>query len=402
MLDYIRKTMLTLFILLYITYYCQGLFYPSGSIISQAVLLLYLLMGLFFFIKTIFLKNNPSFVKIWILFFLMQGICFIFSHKIVYGLVNEAIGKVTTFDQFKGIASFSLTFFVSYYVARKKTVSEKFLISVAIIFIILASIRFFYSAFMLRNTLGRDDVTNNVSYIILALVSYVPIVYKWKKLVSFMLLLLITCLVIMGAKRGAILSFGIVSIFSLFYYCKNNVLSAKLVFSMFIVVVAIVCFSYYQYESNEYLQRRMELTTQGDTSNRDIAYYQLFNYWLEDTNIVTFIVGNGAAHSVKVWGNYAHNDWLELLINNGLIGVILYFLLLLKIRIYIAKSSLEFCFRWSAYIVLVIWFLKSIYSMGYMDIGSSIMTFLLGVILGNNEFNKKNNNETQKNTLFYR
>lgn len=385
---------LIIFVLLYVVYYCQGLLYPSGSIISQVVLFIYLLIGMFYFLKTIFLKYNPGFIKIWILFFIMQGICFIFSDKIVIGLVNEAIGEVSTFDQFKGIASFSLTFFVSYYIVRKKSVSENILVSIAVIFIILASIRFFYSAFMLRNMLGRDDVTNNVSYIILALVSYIPIVYKQNKIISLSLIFLITFLIIMGAKRGAILSFSIVVIFSFSYYIKKTVLSAKIIVSMIIVVIAIIGFCYYQYESNEYLQRRIEQTTQGDTSNRDVAYSQLFNYWLEDTNILTFIVGNGTAHSVAIWGNYAHNDWLELLINNGLFGLVIYFVLFFKIRTYIAKSSLLFYFRWSAYIVMTIWFLKSIFSMGYMDIGSSIMTFLLGAILGNNEFNKRLNNET--------
>lgn len=35
-------------------------------------------------------------------------------------------------------------------------------------------------------------------------------------------------------------------------------------------------------------------------------------------------MGAGATETVNIVGNFAHNDWLELLINQGLLGVLLY------------------------------------------------------------------------------
>lgn len=385
------------FLLLFVIYYSQGLLYPSGSFISQSALFLYILISVFCFLKLIILKNKPKFLSIWISFMILHCITFAFSPKVVYGILYEAIGEINIFDQFKGILIFLLSFIVAYYFAKKYQLSANVLIYFSVVFLVLAVFRFFYfftTISFYDNDSLIGNVTNNTSYMVLSVCPYVPLIYSKNKLSAILVIFLISFLVILGAKRGAIISFTLVILSSVFYYLKSNKISIKTFSLVSIFIGAIIYFAYNQYLSNEYLQKRFDATLEGNSSNRDIAYNTLFKFWSENDNIFVVLFGNGMAQTVSVWGNYAHNDWLELLINNGLLGVSMYFSLFASLLFSVAKLSLNPYYSLSAYLCLLIWFLKSLFSMGYMDLGSSILTILLGFILGLN-----NNNQAYSKSL---
>lgn len=373
------------YLLLFVIYYSQGLLYPSGSFVSRSVLLLYILIGGGVFFKILMLKNKSKFLLIWILFLILHCLTFIFSPKIVYGVFYEAIGEISIFDQFKGIFIFLSSFIVMYYFAKKYQITPNILIYFSLLFFVLAVFRFFY--FFTTISFYDDgslvgDVTNNTSYMVLSICPYVPLIYKKNRLCAVLIVFFICSLVILGAKRGAIISFALAILFSAFYYLKSNKISVKAFFIVLFFIGAILYFAYDQYLSNEYLQKRFDATLEGDSSNRNIAYSTLFKFWIENDNIFVILFGKGMAQTVSVWGNYAHNDWLELLINNGLLGIFLYFSLFISLFCSVAKLSLNFYYSLSAYLCLLIWFLKSLFSMGYMDLGSSLLTMLLGFILG--------------------
>ena len=67
------------------------------------------------------------------------------------------------------------------------------------------------------------------------------------------------------------------------------------------------------------------MAAQGDMSGRDIIYSNIWNSWL-DSNFFHFLFGYGFAASIKISGIglFAHNDWLEILSNFGLLGVIIF------------------------------------------------------------------------------
>ena len=92
----------------------------------------------------------------------------------------------------------------------------------------------------------------------------------------------------------------------------------------FISITVVVFLGYRYYLNNEYLQYRLELAAQGDTSNRDIIYSNIWNTWL-NSDFFHLLFGYGFAAYLKLsgTGNFAHNDWLEILSNFGLLGVII-------------------------------------------------------------------------------
>ena len=79
------------------------------------------------------------------------------------------------------------------------------------------------------------------------------------------------------------------------------------------------------YTSNIFFQKRFVLTMSGYSSNRDKLYSFFWHHFIEKSSIMEFFFGHGANGTIILHGQYAHNDWLEFAINQGLLGVILYF-----------------------------------------------------------------------------
>lgn len=375
---------LLILVVLFTVYYLQGALYPSGSIVSQGILLIYLLFGIYCFVKAFSNRATPSCVMIWSAFFLMQGLCFLISPKEVVGMKNEAIGRVATFNQFKEIATFMLTLFIGYSYSYKNKTSEKYILWFGIIFFLSSVVQYYYSLSQLMIKYG-EETTNNAGYTMLTVVPYLPIVFKRKRILGIIMAVVIVALIMWSAKRGALICLAGSAIFSLFYYLKTHKVRLKTIMVIILLSFVVGYFVYQQYLDNEYLQSRMEATMEGKSSNRDVAYSQLFNHWLNETNPLLFLFGNGTAQTITVWGNYGHNDWLELLIDNGLVGALVYFAMFITTISYIRKARLSKLNKMSAYLCVLILFMQSCFSMGFSDGGSGVYILLLGVIIGNNE-----------------
>lgn len=379
---------LLILVVLFTVYYLQGALYPSGSIVSQGILLIYLLFGIYCFVKAFSNRATPSCVMIWSAFFLMQGLCFLISPKEVVGMKNEAIGRVATFNQFKEIATFMLTLLIGYYYSYRNKTSEKYIFWFGIIFFLSSIVQYYYSLSQLMMKYG-EETTNNAGYTMLTVVPYLPIVFKRKRILGIIMAVVIVAFVMWSAKRGALMCLAGAALFALFYYLKTHKVRLKTILGITLLLLVVGYFVYQQYLDNEYLQYRMEATMEGKSSNRDVAYSQLFNHWLNETNPFLFLFGNGTAQTITVWGNYGHNDWLELLIDNGLVGALVYFAMFVATISYIRKARLSKLNKLSAYLCVLILFMQSCFSMGFSDGGSGVYILLLGVIIGNNEKEKR-------------
>ena len=374
---------LFLCVFLFILYYLQGILYSEGSLVSQMAILLFLLIGLVYYGKTALYVHKPFFVSVWLVFYLMQAITFLFSPKVVFGTVYEAIGEVSTLEQFKGISAFSFSFCMGYVVSRKMGgVTEKAILYMGLAFFALAGVRYFYTLNSLLTSLKADAVTNNSVYFLIGALPFLPFLIKRKKALAVAILIASILLVMFAAKRGAIVCMLAALFFSLLYYLKSNKAKVK---TFIIVITLFLGFGYliyYAYESNEWLLSRMEFMQDNGIGGRGIAYPLLLGHWYNDTNFWTFMFGNGLAQTVAVWGNFAHNDWLELLINNGLVGVVLYLMLFVGMSRFIYKSAFPPAVRLSGYLCILIWFLQPIFSMGYTSISNAEYILLLGLIVG--------------------
>lgn len=364
-------------------YFLQGILYPTGSLISQGFILIFLLISLFAFLKNFHLTRMPGFMKVWTLFCAIQIITFIVSPKYVYGTVYEAIGKVATYNQMKDIFTYCLSIFIGLNVGKRVMVNTKTLAKLGLVILGLAAVRFTFSAAESMEEYGRQ-VTNNASYNFVTVIPFLPFIFQHYKRLGFIVIAVIIGFTITGAKRGALVCSAVSLAFYALWYYKTHKVGFKNLALGIILGTALLGFTAYSYSQNEYLQNRLADTEKGGIGPREIGYAVMFNHWVNDDNPFTWLFGNGSTQTVTVWGNFGHNDWLEILIDNGLVGVILYAAFFIGATFYIRRT--KYMTRENklvCYLILLTWFLKTCFSMGYSGIWNAFTMVLLGLMIGN-------------------
>ena len=123
-------------------------------------------------------------------------------------------------------------------------------------------------------------------------------------------------------KRGAIV-IGSLSVIALIW---SNLFSKdskhkiwSLLFAVVLVVATVAVVSNMMAEGG-YFAYRVEQTLSGDTSGRDVIYETLWAGIIEEPNLFYMLFGRGGNGTWAVAGDFAHQDWLETLCNNGLVG----------------------------------------------------------------------------------
>lgn len=212
-----------------------------------------------------------------------------------------------------------------YYFGSKKMIDEKWFRIIGVVF--LFAIFFQYSSFSDRAMLKYDrdlgEFTNNSGYYWLSILPIV-VFYKNKPALSFVLLAYISVMIIMCMKRGAVIIGGLLDIYFIITLLKNSKnrfwISAISIFVLLFVGYFFMDFV----TSNSFAAARMEATIEGDSSSRNRIYSFYLDYFLHKTDVFNFLVGNGACATGRIMGAAAHNDWLEIAICMGLIGVLFY------------------------------------------------------------------------------
>lgn len=376
-----QKTLL-LIIILFFVYFLQGIIYSTGNIISisciSIIIAIEIYCTLWLFLQG---EKDTSIILMETLFFILL-ITFLISPPTIWGTAYEAIGEISTQGQFKASACFMLMYPTTYFLCRDQKIKNKYYTIFIFALLILSILQFIYSQITIQTHLNSDKgITNNSAYWFVCLLPFLPIILERKPFTTLILFLISIFFIITGAKRGAIVCLCTASLFSLFFYFRHKTISFRLIIILTLSILSIIAFTLYLYSTNEYLQMRFQTTNETGIGTREIAYKALFTHWQTDDNLFTSILGNGTAQTVAVWGNYAHNDWLELLIDNGILGVTFYACLFLSLFIQIYRSSMPFAEKWAAYLCLIIWGLKSFFSMGYTNISSAILPGLLGLLL---------------------
>lgn len=398
---YKKKTKgLYIFIVLFSLYFAQGILYPVGTFISQILLLLLLIWGFVSMIKTIKLRQKPSIVRIFTFFSLMLIVTWLVSPKIVNGTVLEMIGKVRTFAQFKDEMGFCLMFFIGFNISKFTHATKNTFLIISIILTFLSVVNFTYTSIQLSNLTGREENTVNTAYNFVSLLPLYAMAFKNHPKAITGILFICVFYVILGAKRGAIVCLCASLLYGFYWYNHNYKLGTlKRVLALFLIL-GLFAIAYYWYTQNEYLVDRVSYTEENGIGMREIGYAVMFNHWINDKNILSQLFGNGTSQTINVWGNYGHNDWLELLIDNGLLGVSIYALVFVFAFYFVIKKISDPILQLTSFLCVIIWFLKTCFSMGYTDLFSGIITFVLGYCIRKSILNDRTH-KFYKNIVTY-
>lgn len=373
-----------LFLAVWVLYYLQGILYPEGGVISLAFLGINLLMSASCTLKVLQWKNNPIYFKglnMLILLFSIYGFAMVFSSPST--LYYPISGKsMPSYNYIKSIYLSLLPIYPFYYYTKKGYLTAERLRIWGIIFLASVTMSYFqYQREALEALFERgsnaEEVTNNTGYLFLSCLPLL-VLYRKKPLIQFATLAFVMAFIIMGMKRGAI---G-VGLASAVYFMWQNITKSKgKTRFLFILLSVGICFGAAFFfinlmSTSDYMMSRIESTMQGNSSGRDKLYSYFWRYFTEEANALHYFIGRGANGTLEIYYNYAHNDWLEIAVNQGLLGLIIYaFYWLVFYKTW--KNAINSDAKTIFVLTILMLFAKSIFSMSY-----GAMTYVSASILG--------------------
>lgn len=341
---------------------------PVPSMVWRVMLVL-LSLSAFFFIpheKTVFEKVTVYFAFFNLLYFFISVIW-------INPLVPQ-IGSIL-------YALLSLSLFAA--LAEKGVLTDRFL-GGAVLLLAIGCVLFFYQQgkIILEKKTHAEEYafTNNGAY---NFVYLLPLLFllrsRWQKWLVF-----VVCMIflILGAKRGAILAAVIPMLSFVGYELKNGRRSFLKSVLVVIATAAVSVLAYRMYMANEYLISRVQDTLAGDSSGRDKIYLDAWNIWSQAENPLNLLLGFGFDGTLTTSMHFrAHNDWLEILVDYGLLGVLFYAVLFVAFIRQIAVTR-EKKYRLVLFSGFTVWGLQSLYSMGFTSAHLAIMMMGLGTAIG--------------------
>lgn len=363
-------------------YLCIGSILNNISILTLGTHGLFLLLTLYFlFLSFKECRFNKA----------MQSLALLFGVIMAYGIYLAVVGTDSTwkFDvgstyflrkHFNSIAPI----FVFYYFSEKKLISEKWFRYITPIFLIAVykqhlDIREILS---LRYDAEIGEFTDNTGYFFLSLLP-IAAFFRNNKKIEFSIIVFLTIMIISSMKRGTILCAVVIDFILIFDSLRNNKVRIKNILLIIIAISIVSLFVNYLYNNSDLFVLRYENTLEGGTSNREDIINRMWIFFLNQQDILRVFCGNGAHGTAHYVGYLAHNDWLEILIDMGIVGVFLYlfyWISQVKTCLMARKYGISNSIFYVLVSLMVCNFLKTLFSMSIDDMllySSSMMGFCL-------------------------
>lgn len=375
------------FLLIWVIYYLQGIAYPEGGIISLALLGVNLLISASCTLKVMQRRNGPIYFRG------LNMLMFLFT---IYGFILVLMGPSTlyypisgksmpSYNYIKSIYLSMLPIYPFYYYTKRGYLTAEHLRMWGVIFLASVTLSYFRTQrealeALIERGSKADEITNNSGYLFLSCLPLL-VLFRKKPIIQFAFLAFMMAFIVMGMKRGAI-AIGLAS--SVYFMWQAITKSKGKTRFLFIVLSISICigsvlFFIHQMSSSDYMMKRIEDTLAGNSSGRDSLYTFFWKYFTEDASFIHYLIGRGANGTLEIYYNYAHNDWLEIAVNQGLLGIVVYafywfgFYKTWRLATNIdAKTILV--------ITALIFFAKTLFSMSYADM-SYVSTSVLGYAL---------------------
>ena len=359
------------FIALNLIYSMQGILYPNG-IINKVLQLVIIIWGISIFSKLVFgrlyqtrlLKATTALI---LMYSLYGGLLIIFGNPLIIN-IHEAPSR---YIYLQASLRSLLNIYVFYHYAGTGLLTVSRIRIYTLLLLCSLIPRYYYSQALIMLMSNRDEVTNNIGYSFLAIIPALFFFIK-KPLLQYLLLAITLFFIIIAMKRGAI-AIGLLTISLLLYSniftkdSKQKFWTFLLTIVLVLVAIFIVC---YLMSNSDYFLFRIEQTLEGDSSGRDDIYSNLWKKLLNEHSVIYLLFGRGADSTWALAGNYAHQDWLETLCNNGLVGCVLlfnFFRCLLQDAFY-SKKIFTKNYRNAYMVIFIIVFCQTLFSMSIQSL----------------------------------
>ena len=326
--------------------------------------------------------------------FLLRGLNALIIMFSVYGLVlligynpNEYAIETSSYDYLRVVYKSLLPIYAFYYFTKKGYFEKKIFFVWVVLFFVLTTLEFYgiqqkHLLWAISVNSKRTEFTNNIGYSFLALLPLISFFDK-KKGIQYFAVAYCVLFMLFAVKRGALI-IGSLGVCMMLWKEVNrrDFLASKL--KLFVLCTIFVCmgFAYVHnlMESDSYFKERTEKTLDGYSSGRDKLYLVFADYFWNKTTPAQFLFGSGANATIKISYNYAHNDWLEIAVNQGVLGIMIYLIYWGLFARTAMSNNYEPSVKQAIQLLFLIYFMKTFFSMSYTDM-SLPATFALGYCL---------------------
>lgn len=369
-----------IFVGVWIIYRLQDILYPQGIInqMLQLIMMLWLILESksVFLDKTIYSRYLCG-TRTMLYMFIIYGILLIIENP-------QGIRGGTYLYLQNALNSF-LPIFMFFKYARNGLLTVE---RMQFYFILFFPVVYYNSQFALAKKIaeslsGKTEFTDNTGYQYLVLLPLLGFYCK-KPIVQYVLSFFLFIVILQSMKRGAIFICVVGLLYLIYKSYKNSkgFFKILIVFISFVLLLGSIYYFQYMLENSVYFTSRFERTMEGDSSGRDDLYDAIISSFINESNPFYLLFGHGAFHTYLEIGNYAHQDWLEILYNNGLMGVVLflsYFSRFFKEVRYILttfRDPIVISFG----LVFIVTFMKTMFSMSILEMSPPI-TMVLGFMV---------------------
>lgn len=377
----------------------QCIIYVFLCIISMLINTLDLLQGFFrissfaiiiwsfyYFVQVNKMRQKSVYIyalDILFLIFIIYGLQLIASNRVLY------VRNVRLVANYRYIVTACLSIlpiYAFYYFSLKRAFTDYMMKYIFISLTIISIISYFNVFFIGENVEDFEEKTNNKGYLLVPLLAMLCIV-KLEDLKKNILLLVILLLIVLSAKRGTI----IVGIISLLYYSRYSFSkkSFKKIFLLLCFLVLTAVTAMYFLEGNKHFVARINDTLNGDTNGREQIYSYYFDYFINQNDTEKLFWGNGAESTLTLFGYHAHNDWLEMALNQGVLGLLCF--LFYWIAFWNTYTKIQEIEKKTAIkMIMFSYFLMTFFSMSICEMPIAC-TLTIGYCLSNSNKNYKKN-----------
>ncbi len=364
------KKGLYLYIILWVVYSFNGVLYEPSGILARGSILLILFMSIidtYYVIKRKIANPYIKGLNLLLLMFTIYGVLFILNREPLY---NGRLEVVPHYLYIKTILMAFLPFYTFYRYAKNGVITKKVITKILPLLILIALVNFVYKMLSRQEMMGVEGVTNNIGYFFVALMPFAYIL-DGKRSLQYFFLFFNFIFTLISVKRGAILIATILLLFFLFNSMKIKKNKGRIIIISIVALAGMALAFNYMVGHNDYFASRLEGTINGTSGNeREDMYTTMFEWYIENNSMQGLLLGNGPYTSIKLIGQPAHNDWLEIALAQGFLGIIIY----MVYWFFLAKTAwqqkhsnnmLSFCITSSFFIIF---FLKTFFSMSYASI----------------------------------
>ena len=385
------KSLFHIYIFLWIVYSLNGIFFEPSGFIPRITLLFILVISIYNALWANMMVKLPPYVKglnLLVLIFTIYGVLFIFDPQTIFKKEGDAI---IHYVYLKTIYMSLLPFYSFYRFSLNGSLNHDSILKLLPVFIIIVLIKYVEIIFKYQVKFDDGGITNNTGYQFVSFLPYVFLLDK-KKPLQFILLFFLIIMCFASVKRGAIIIALLFTGWFLysrmkFSQSRNN---GRVLFIVIIAIVGLYILFQYFLLNNAYFESRFEKTVGGDHEElRSVMYTYMFNWFLHSNTTEGFLFGNGPYTSVKIMGEFAHNDWLEIALALGSVGIfsyLYYWYSLIKTSKVVKKvNNQAYCITVS---FLLIYFMKTWFSMSYENMPITA-TMILALAIATSSNNKK-------------